>query len=58
MDYEEIDMVGRGTYGKVFRVRSYSDYQVYVMKKITMGPGSKSAVEASMKEAQVLSSLR
>ncbi|GFR51826.1 hypothetical protein Agub_g14289, partial [Astrephomene gubernaculifera] len=56
--YDELELIGKGTYGKVFKVRNKSDGQVYVIKKVQFDGAAQSEAEAALREGQVLSLLR
>jgi len=56
--YEELELIGKGSYGKVFKVRSRIDGELYVLKKVAFDGTAQSEAEASLREAHVLSLLR
>ncbi|GIL83647.1 hypothetical protein Vretimale_10444 [Volvox reticuliferus] len=56
--YEELDLIGKGTYGKVYKVRSRVDEEVYVVKKVHFDGTPQSEAEAALREGQMLSLLR
>ncbi|GLC45389.1 Serine/threonine-protein kinase Nek11 [Pleodorina starrii] len=56
--YEELELIGKGTYGKVFKVRSRAEDEIYVIKKVQFDGTPQSEAEAALREGQMLSLLR
>eukprot|EP00854_Cymbomonas_tetramitiformis_P017205 gene17205-20467_t len=56
--YQNIALLGSGSYGKVYKVRSKLDGAIYVLKKVSLPSNEAKDREAALKEAQVLSALR
>ncbi|EFJ45687.1 NimA-related protein kinase 8, partial [Volvox carteri f. nagariensis] len=53
-----LDLIGKGTYGKVYKVRSRAEDEIYVVKKVHFDGVPQSEAEAALREGQVLSLLR
>ncbi|KAG2442043.1 hypothetical protein HYH02_009835 [Chlamydomonas schloesseri] len=56
--YQELKLIGKGTYGKVYKVRSKVDDDVCVIKKVQFDGTPQTEAEAALREGQVLSLLR
>ncbi|KAI9876385.1 MAG: hypothetical protein M1830_006622 [Pleopsidium flavum] len=64
-DFAELELIGRGGYGKVFRVVNHLDGQEYAIKKITLSPkrlrrlqdGGSNELEALLREIRTLAAL-
>ncbi|GAX79942.1 hypothetical protein CEUSTIGMA_g7382.t1 [Chlamydomonas eustigma] len=56
-NYEILQQIGKGSYGKVYTARNYEDHQLYVLKRIPFD-GAKDEADAALREANVLSLLR
>ncbi|KAG2440790.1 hypothetical protein HXX76_003646 [Chlamydomonas incerta] len=56
--YQELKLIGKGTYGKVYQVRSKVDDDICVVKKVQFDGTPQTEAEAALREGQVLSLLR
>mmetsp|Transcript_28141 Transcript_28141/g.45600 ORF Transcript_28141/g.45600 Transcript_28141/m.45600 type:complete len:908 (+) Transcript_28141:221-2944(+) len=55
--YEQMEMIGKGSFGKVFKVRDREDRKIYVVKKLKFSDDTESEREAALSEVEVLSQL-
>ncbi|TKR58322.1 hypothetical protein L596_029780 [Steinernema carpocapsae] len=58
-EYKELDEIGSGGFGKVFKVKCYLDQQIYAAKKIKVKKAlsEKLSLEAVLNEVRILASL-
>eukprot|EP00798_Chlamydomonas_sp_ICE-L_P012432 gene12432-15631_t len=56
--YIQEEQIGKGSYGKVYKVRSKADQEDLVMKKIALDGTPASEADASVREANLLALLR
>lgn len=57
-DFEKLSVLGKGSYGVVYKVRRKVDGQTYVMKQIDVSRLSVAEQRAAIVEVQILASLK
>ncbi|XP_078096732.1 eukaryotic translation initiation factor 2-alpha kinase 1 [Mustelus asterias] len=57
-EFEEIERLGKGSYGKVYKVRNKLDHQLYAIKKILMKKITKYDCMKILREVKVLAGLQ
>ena len=53
-DYEISNKLGEGAYGKVYKVKSKLDSEVYVMKKIDLSKRKEEEKKKAIKEVEIM----
>lgn len=56
-DFEIISELGKGSFGYVYKVRRYSDYKIYALKKVSFSKLNPKEKENSLNEIRILASI-
>lgn len=55
-DFDQLNKLGDGAYGNVFRVRRKSDGQIYALKRVRLGPLKQKEKENALNEVRIMAS--
>ena len=56
-DFEILSLLGKGSFGEVYKVRRKSDNEIYAMKKVTITSLTKKEIENALNEIRILASV-
>ena len=57
-NFQILSKLGSGSFGRVYKVKRYSDNQIYALKKIPLSNASRTDSQYSLNEVRLLASLQ